>query len=59
MLGALDPRDTGMHERVELAGVEMPPLPLGSMVVAGQLSATMRAVPAAALAMLDVDVDLC
>jgi hypothetical protein len=48
-----------MDERVELAGVQMPPLPLGRMVVAGQLSATMRAVPAAALGMLDVDVDLC
>jgi len=59
VLGALDPRDTGMDERVELAGVEMPPLPLGRMVVAGQLSAAMRAAPAAALGMLDVDVDLC
>ena len=58
MLGALDPRDTGMHERVELAGVEMPPLPLGSMVVAGQLSASMRTVPATAFGMLDVNMDL-
>jgi hypothetical protein len=56
VLRALDPWDTGMDERVELAGVEMPPLPLGGVVVAGQFAATMRAVPAAAIPMLDVDV---
>jgi hypothetical protein len=43
---------------MELAGVQMPPLPLGSMVVAGQLSATMRTVPATAFGMLDVNMDL-
>jgi len=58
VLRALDPWNTGMDQRVELAGVEMPPLPLGGVVVAGQLTATMRAVPAAALGMLDVNVDL-
>jgi hypothetical protein len=47
-----------MDQRVELAGVEMPPSPLGCMVVAGQLTATMWPVPAAAFGMLDVDVDL-
>ena len=43
---------------MELAGVEMPPLPLRGMVVACQLTATLRAVPATAFWMLDVDVDL-
>jgi hypothetical protein len=47
-----------MDERVELAGVQMPPLPLGSVVVAGQLPATLRAVPAAAFGVLDMNVDL-
>jgi hypothetical protein len=47
-----------MDQRVELAGVEMPPLPLGGMVVASQLTATLRAVPATAFWVLDVDVDL-
>ena len=58
VLGALNPRDPGMDQRMELAGVQMPPLPLGSMVVAGQLSATMRTVPATAFGMLDVNMDL-
>jgi hypothetical protein len=40
VLRALDPWNTGMDECVELAGVEMPPLPLGGVVVAGQLTAT-------------------
>jgi len=47
-----------MDQRVELAGVEMPPLPLGGVVVAGQLTATMRAVPVAAFGVLKLDVDL-
>ena len=46
-----------MDERMELAGVEMPPLSLGGVVVAGQFTATLRAVPAAAFRVLDVDVD--
>jgi hypothetical protein len=36
----------------------MPPLPLWCVVVAGQLTATMRAVRVAAFGMLHVDVDL-
>jgi hypothetical protein len=36
----------------------MPPLPLWCVVVAGQLTATMRAVPVAGVGMLHVDVDL-
>jgi CheY-like chemotaxis protein len=36
----------------------LPPLPLGGVVVAGQLTATMRAVPPATLGMLDLDVNL-
>ncbi|GDX97244.1 hypothetical protein LBMAG47_29090 [Planctomycetia bacterium] len=58
VLRALDPWDTGMDQRVELAGVEMLPLPLGGVVVAGQLTATMRADPAAAFGVLNVDMDL-
>ena len=58
VLRALDPWNTGMDERVELAGVQMPPLPLGGVVVAGQLPATMRAVPAADFRVLEMNVDL-
>ena len=47
-----------MDQRVELAGVEMPPLPLGGMDVASQITATLRAIPATAFWVLDVDVDL-
>jgi hypothetical protein len=57
VLQALDPWNTCMDERVELAGVQMPPLPLGGVVVAGQLPATMRAVAAAAFRMLEMNVD--
>jgi len=55
-LRAFDPRITGMDQRAELAGIEMAPLPLGRLVVAGHLTATMRAVPTAAFGMLDVHV---
>ena len=58
VLRALGPWDEGMDDCVELAGVEMPPLSLGGMVVAGQFTATLRAVPAAAFGMLDLVVDL-
>lgn len=57
-LSSTDPRDASVDNRVELACVEVPPLPIGGMVVAGQLTATLRAGPAAAFRMLDVDVNL-
>jgi len=55
----LDSWDTGMDQGVELAGVEMPPLPLRGMVVAGKLTATIRTASAVAFGMVHVDVDLC
>jgi len=55
MLRVLDAQDACMHECLELEGVEMPPLSLGSMVVAGQLTATLRTRPTAAVRMIDVD----
>ena len=58
MLRALDPWDTSGDQRVELKGVEIPPLPLGCMVVAGQLTTTLRAVLGAAFGVLDLDADL-
>jgi hypothetical protein len=56
---ALDSWGRRVDERVELAGVVIPPLPLGSMVVAGRLPATMRAVPEIAFRALNMDVYLC
>jgi hypothetical protein len=47
-----------MDERVELAGVQMLPLPLGGVVVAGQFPAILLTVPAAPFGMLEMNVDL-
>ena len=58
VLRAPDPWNTGMDERVELAGVQMPPLPLRRVVVAGQLPARLRAAPAAAFGVLDMKLNL-
>ena len=58
VLRAPDPWNTGMDERVELAGVQMPPLPLRGLIAAGQLPATLRAVPAAAFGVLDMKLNL-
>jgi hypothetical protein len=47
-----------MDQGVELAGVKMLPLAFRGMVVAGQLTVTLRTVPTAAFGVIDVDMDL-
>lgn len=42
----------------EMAGVELPPLPHGGVVLAAEFTAEMQAVPVAAFGVLNVDLDL-
>ena len=56
MLRALDPRNPGVQMRLQLARVQVSPRPLRRMVVARQLSRTVRAIPPLPLRMLHVNV---
>jgi hypothetical protein len=57
MVGAIDPWDSSMEERLQLAGVEMPPDSLRGVIVDGEGSATLGAAPRNALFMDCKNVD--
>jgi hypothetical protein len=58
MFRTLHPRNAGMNERLELAGVEVTPRPFIGMVVAAQLLLTLWTLPAATFGVLDMDVNV-
>jgi len=56
VLGALDARNPGMEEGLELAGVEVTPHPRLGMIPASQLAATGRTAPSDASRVLNMDI---
>jgi hypothetical protein len=58
VLGALDSQELCPHERLELAGLPLPPRPLRGLVVTGQSLMAARARPHVAFGVLDAEFDL-
>lgn len=58
MLGALDTRDAGVDNGLELTGVQVPPAAFRGVVVAGQFLLALRTRSEAAIDVLNLNVDL-